>query len=28
MSSAARDDEAARDLWRLSESFTGVTYRW
>jgi NAD(P)-dependent dehydrogenase (short-subunit alcohol dehydrogenase family) len=28
MSSAARDDEAARRLWTLSEQLTGVTYTW
>jgi hypothetical protein len=27
-SSAARDDEAACNLWRLSESLTDVTYTW
>ena len=28
MSEAARDDEAARTLWSLSEGLTGVTYAW
>jgi protochlorophyllide reductase len=28
MSGAARDDEAARRLWTLSEELTGVTYAW